>query len=829
MRRRIFGRKKKEPVNQDSDKTGEENGIGEVHPLEEEASIEKMENIEEEEDPTLILNEDEYQVSSNDLNITNINEGKDDDVIIGVNASLTSINNDNSPISNITFEDDTDNELEDETRGSVLQTLSLFSKKSQSDDDSKSSVSTYNDIITKSDDENETVDRHPEGQSSKTEIAESDNIIRSKRRNRFFLSPIRLFSNRQNINQQVGPPSVPKDEQSMKISTRNNQITSSELIKSSNNFPKGQDPKKLFNIGKKIRNIFRMLTLAISVLIIAPFLSINEDEYGDITGLTFKPPLHIGKMAIPHLPVKPFFPDIDDEEIPLIDEQTDGEEESQNQREQATSKDETNLAIDSDSLERQKSNELSQDERNSYQISNSEMRAENEVNDANEQSSDIESSNYYSEAQRTPNIYRTNAMGYVAEAVRKVGPAVVRIDTETDIERAVQIGQKIDRFDRNNDGSGKILPREDEALDDEDGMLDAIPDRMKFIQQGQGSGIIFSRKGLVVTNAHVVQEATRVTVTLTDGRRYKAEVKGVDEIVDIAVLKIVQAVNGKTNDGECDFSDSSSTHKSLPVAHFADSDELQVGQFVVAVGSPGGLDNTVTMGIVSGLKRSSEVVGLMHKKVDFIQTDAAINPGNSGGPLVNVENGEVIGINTCIRANMEGTSFAVPINKVKDIMYDLANGKHINHGFIGISMGSLTPELAVQNNMDPNSPNGILPEVSGVVITRVYPKTPAEDAGLRRLDVVTEIGGKKVERADDAQRIIDGATIEENLEVKVIRDGKHISLTVKPEDLGYKLQRIKREREKYRDDQISKLKKQLLDGFQRNVEKHLKSLSEGSD
>jgi S1-C subfamily serine protease len=280
-------------------------------------------------------------------------------------------------------------------------------------------------------------------------------------------------------------------------------------------------------------------------------------------------------------------------------------------------------------------------------------------------------------------VYRTSAMGYVAEAVAKVGPAVIRIDTETDIERAVQVGQRL-RSEENESIKGwsknKKNSKDDDGQQYEEGMLDSIPDRMKFIQQGQGSGIIFCKEGLVLTNAHVVQGASRVTVTLTDGRRFRAEVRGVDEIVDIAVLKILPPENG--NGDEVDGL-TFQQQVPLPVAEFGDSDELQVGQFVVAVGSPGGLDNTVTMGIISGLKRSSEVVGLVHKKVDFIQTDAAINPGNSGGPLVDVEEGTIIGINTCIRANMEGTSFAIPVNKVKAIVDDLAEGKHINHGYVG--------------------------------------------------------------------------------------------------------------------------------------------------
>jgi S1-C subfamily serine protease len=148
-----------------------------------------------------------------------------------------------------------------------------------------------------------------------------------------------------------------------------------------------------------------------------------------------------------------------------------------------------------------------------------------------------------------------------------------------------------------------------------------------WLQEGQGSGVIFSSEGLVLTNAHVVDDTAKVSVTLADGRTFRAQVTGSDEVTDIAVLKIL-------TDGDA--------IEKFPVAEFGDSDDLEVGQFVVALGSPGGLDMTATMGIVSGLRRSPSDVGLSHKKVDYIQTDAALNPGNSGGPLVDVENGCVI-------------------------------------------------------------------------------------------------------------------------------------------------------------------------------------------
>ncbi len=196
---------------------------------------------------------------------------------------------------------------------------------------------------------------------------------------------------------------------------------------------------------------------------------------------------------------------------------------------------------------------------------------------------------------------RALALSNVPDVVHKVGPSVVRIDTVT-------------------------TPQEFQE--------DNVPTPLSpgWVQQGQGSGLILSADGLILTNAHVVEDVSRVTVRLTDGRVFDAEVKGSDSIVDIAVLKILR--NGDSHERVND----------LPVAKLGDSDELSVGQTVIAVGSPGGLDNTVTMGIVSGLGRPSALVGIPHKKVDYIQTDAAINPGNSGGPLVDVESGNVIGM-----------------------------------------------------------------------------------------------------------------------------------------------------------------------------------------
>lgn len=401
---------------------------------------------------------------------------------------------------------------------------------------------------------------------------------------------------------------------------------------------------------------------------------------------------------------------------------------------------------------------------------------------------------------------QVNAMSSVSSAVQKVGPATVRVDTETEIERAVHVGPRVDG---QNDG---------DAAEEEDGdeVFGGVPSPMKpqrwqYVQQGQGSGIIISEDGLICTNAHVIEGATRVYVTLTDGRRFPAEVKGTDEIVDIAVLKIIRNdEEGNGAKGKKASSTKDEFNGKLPVAELADSDGLEVGNFVVAIGSPGGLDNTVTMGIVSGLKRSSEEVGLYDKKVEFIQTDAAINMGNSGGPLVDVLSGKVVGINTCMRYNMEGTSFAVPTNKVKSIMHDLAEGKQISHGYVGIYTATLTPEFAREKNADPNSNYGVIPEANGVIVLHIYEDTPASAAGLRRADVITQIGNKKVSKAAEAYKLIDSAEVGTPIDFKIIRGDKSMTIKVKPDEFATRLRMAKEQREKKRKEKMHKLKEESL-------------------
>lgn len=329
---------------------------------------------------------------------------------------------------------------------------------------------------------------------------------------------------------------------------------------------------------------------------------------------------------------------------------------------------------------------------------------------------------------------------FVAEAVQKVGKAVVRIDTEKTVTRRADPMLDDPMFRR---FFGEDFAPRSETL------------------RGQGSGFVIEKSGIILTNSHVVNGADKVTVTLKDGRVFEGKVRGFDEVTDLAVVKV--------------------EGKDLPTAPLADSDQVQVGDWAIAVGNPLGLDNTVTLGIVSTLHRSSAQVGLSDKRLDFLQTDAAINPGNSGGPLLN-DRGEVIGINTAIRPDAMGIGFAIPINKAKSVKDALAKGEKIPHPYIGVQMTTLTPEIARQNNTDPNSPFEV-PEVNGVIVVRVVPNSPAAAAGFRRGDVVTEIDGQAISKAEQLQALVENVKPGQTLKVQVQRGKQMQQLLVKPAEL----------------------------------------------
>ncbi|MDJ0618261.1 MAG: HhoA/HhoB/HtrA family serine endopeptidase [Calothrix sp. MO_192.B10] len=331
---------------------------------------------------------------------------------------------------------------------------------------------------------------------------------------------------------------------------------------------------------------------------------------------------------------------------------------------------------------------------------------------------------------------------FVTAAVNRVGPAVVRIDTERTVTRRAPDPFMDDPFFRRFFGD---IPQQ--------------PTRRQV--RGLGSGVIFDRSGLVLTNAHVVDKADRVKVRLKDGRTVDGQVKGVDEVTDLAVVKI--------------------NASNLPVAPLGNSGKVQVGDWAIAVGNPLGFDNTVTLGIVSTLKRPSSQVGISDKRLDFIQTDAAINPGNSGGPLVN-DRGEVIGINTAIRADAMGIGFAIPIDKAKDIASQLQRNGKVAHPYLGVQMVTLTPDLARQNNSDPNSAI-TLPEVNGVLVMRVLPNSPAASSGMRRGDVIVEIDGKAVKTAERLQDMVENSRVGQTLQVKVQRGRQTQQLSIRTGEL----------------------------------------------
>ncbi|MEO1760758.1 MAG: HhoA/HhoB/HtrA family serine endopeptidase [Cyanobacteria bacterium J06629_18] len=332
---------------------------------------------------------------------------------------------------------------------------------------------------------------------------------------------------------------------------------------------------------------------------------------------------------------------------------------------------------------------------------------------------------------------------FVTAAVNRVGMAVVRIDTERTVSRRLPELMDDPFFRR---FFGDSLPR------------NLPPEELR----GLGSGFIIDKSGLVLTNAHVVDKADKVTVRLKDGRKFEGQVQGADEVTDLAVVKI--------NAGS-----------DLPVATLGSSDNVQVGDWAIAVGNPLGFDNTVTLGIVSTLKRPSSQVGISSKRLEFIQTDAAINPGNSGGPLLN-DRGEVIGINTAIRADAMGIGFAIPIDKAKQISSELQRNGRVAHPFIGIGMDDLTPEKARRINQNPNSPIRV-PEIKGVLVGRVVPNSPAARAGIRIGDVITAIDGKSITTGEQLLNIVENSGVGQNLQLKIRRGSRTQQLSLRTADM----------------------------------------------
>ena len=268
----------------------------------------------------------------------------------------------------------------------------------------------------------------------------------------------------------------------------------------------------------------------------------------------------------------------------------------------------------------------------------------------------------------------------------------------------------------------------------------------EFKQRSLGSGFIMDSDGYIITNHHVIENADEITISLTDGREFSARVIGSDPNTDLALVKI--------DDG-----------KDLAPLEMGNSDQLEVGSWVVAIGSPFGLEQTVTAGIVSAKGR---VIGAGPYD-DFIQTDASINPGNSGGPLLNLA-GEVVGINTAIVARGQGIGFAIPIDMARNIVAQLKENGSVTRGWLGVGIQNLTPELAEYYGVDSKE---------GVLVTQVFEGDPADKAGVRPRDVIVGLDGEKVTSSRELTAKVASLPVGEELEVTVIRDGKKKTLAAK--------------------------------------------------
>lgn len=331
---------------------------------------------------------------------------------------------------------------------------------------------------------------------------------------------------------------------------------------------------------------------------------------------------------------------------------------------------------------------------------------------------------------------------FIAEAVNRTGPAVVRINAS----RKVAVEQIPDMFSDPffrqffGDEMPRQMPRQPRERE----------------ERGTGSGFIINKEGDIITNAHVVEGSDTVTVILKDNRRLEGKVLGRDRLTDIAVVK-VNAPN-------------------LPTVKLGTSQNLQPGEWAIAIGNPLGLDNTVTAGIISALGRNSNSIGV-DKRVSFIQTDAAINPGNSGGPLLN-QQGEVIGVNTAIIQGAQGLGFSIPIETAQRIAKQLIDKGSVSRAYLGIQMLTLDATVKKEINQDPNAGFQVKDE-EGVLVTRVVPNSPAANAGLKAGDVIVKINGETVASADKVQQVVEGKTVGENLQVQIKRSGQDMTIPVK--------------------------------------------------
>ncbi|MFM1811375.1 MAG: hypothetical protein RLZZ336_313 [Cyanobacteriota bacterium] len=329
---------------------------------------------------------------------------------------------------------------------------------------------------------------------------------------------------------------------------------------------------------------------------------------------------------------------------------------------------------------------------------------------------------------------------FVAAAVRRAGPSIVTIDTE----RTVTVR-----------GGAPGLPSpllNDPFFRQFFGLPQFSQPPSQRVERGQGSGFIVDGSGLIITNAHVVEKSDKVTVGLQDGRRAVGTVVGLDPLTDLAVVRL-------------------SGSGPWPMAPLGNSDSLQVGDWAIAVGNPFGLDNTVTLGIISNLNRNASKLGITDKRLDLIQTDAAINPGNSGGPLLNAD-GEVIGINTLVRTGPgAGLGFAIPINRARAIAAQLVSNGRATHPMIGVGLEPLPAGDGTS-------------QLRGVRVVSVAAGGPAAQAGLRTGDVITAAAGQPIQSANQLVTAVERTGVGRPLALTVNRAGAVLQLQVVPVDLA---------------------------------------------
>ena len=387
-----------------------------------------------------------------------------------------------------------------------------------------------------------------------------------------------------------------------------------------------------------------------------------------------------------------------------------------------------------------------------------------------------------------------NAPASFNQLAEMASPAVVNIRTVKTIKGG---GPVFRQFQRDPRGENSPFKEFFERYFGEDM-------QREFKQPSLGSGFIIDETGFVVTNNHVIEDADQIKVKLKDEHEFDAKIVGRDPNTDIALLKIESG-------------------KSLPTIKLGDSDALKVGQWVVAIGSPFGLEHTVTAGIVSAKGR---VIG-SGPYDDFIQTDASINPGKSGGPLLNLK-GEVIGINTAIVASGQGIGFAIPVNLAKDIIMALKNEGEVTRGWLGVAIQDLNGDMAEYYGIE---------DKKGVFVADVFEGDPADMAGIKAKDIILEVNGEEIKTSRQLTGMIARISVGDSAKIKILRDGKEKTVTVKiakrTEDKLAVRARPKEQAEEF-GIRVSDLKPEIMQQFNMDetsgvIVTHVESGSKGDD